>query len=500
MNKNDDDGDGACQQLTAEAPLSHIRKESLDVYNRVHSIAEDVLFITATSRVYPDLPILHGHFNNWGFNLRRPNLHLLSIVTEHNGFIIVDSTRAGKRIPDALSKTVPIWCAVINRAIKTAFPKPPDAHGDSGGDGDGGRGWDTALYTPPGVVSAQEHSQIDARLDGWAASLLVSLLPISPFHPHTGGGVSPISSYVLPNLERPLRPLWITPSTSAYPHIPQEGRAFFPVVCVSASKQIQEGVERRSNGFSYVQGSGDDHELWGLGLTPDIFWKHKDKILNTDRSKLKDLVTALVAERSTQARTEWTTLPTPITKIREKLLISTISDLPFPLPPCLPHSQEGIAYIIISEQHVHPPQPQSEPCKQVEGEGENDEGDGETENEQPTQPRDVLYLHLAKGKRGQMQFLSSVLPQSIPFIDAHLSKGTRVCVGCDNGKDASVGVALTALQMLFNDQGAFLLPGSKERETQGACASVIWCVETGRRALEVTTETQLMLAVDCWVV
>ncbi|THG99141.1 hypothetical protein EW026_g3137 [Hermanssonia centrifuga] len=176
MNKSDDDGDGACQQLTAEAPLSHIRKESLDVYNRVHSIAEDVLFITATSRVYPDLPILpnlrcgawyvdpqiartepayfkstDGHFNNWGFNLRRPNLHLLSIVTEHNGFIIVDSTRAGKRIPDALSKTVPIWCAVINRAIKTAFSKPPDAHGDSGsgGGGGGGRGWDTALYTPP---------------------------------------------------------------------------------------------------------------------------------------------------------------------------------------------------------------------------------------------------------------------------------------------------------------------------------------------------------------
>ena len=64
-------------------------------------------------------------------------------------------------MPDALSKTVPIWCAVVNRAVATAFSKPAQ--------------WDTALYTPPGSVSAQEHAQIAARIDGWARSLLVSL-------------------------------------------------------------------------------------------------------------------------------------------------------------------------------------------------------------------------------------------------------------------------------------------------------------------------------------
>lgn len=30
---------------------------------------------------------------------------------------MIDSTRNGKRIPDSFSKTVPIWCSVINRAI-----------------------------------------------------------------------------------------------------------------------------------------------------------------------------------------------------------------------------------------------------------------------------------------------------------------------------------------------------------------------------------------------
>jgi hypothetical protein len=32
------------------------------------------------------------------------------------------------------------------------------------------------LYTPPQVVSAQEHVQIEARLDGWADALVVRTL------------------------------------------------------------------------------------------------------------------------------------------------------------------------------------------------------------------------------------------------------------------------------------------------------------------------------------
>ena len=39
---------------------------------------------------------------------------------------------------------------------------------------------------------------------------------------------------------------------------------FYPVVCVSASRHVRDGLERRTMGFAYVQGSGDDHELWGM--------------------------------------------------------------------------------------------------------------------------------------------------------------------------------------------------------------------------------------------
>lgn len=79
---------------------------------------------------------------------------------------------------------------------------------------------------------------------------------------------------MLPTLDRPLRPLWVTPASGRFPHIAPDA-TFLPVICVSASCAIDAvdgrgsgdvgfaGLGRRAGGFSYVQGSGDDHELWG---------------------------------------------------------------------------------------------------------------------------------------------------------------------------------------------------------------------------------------------
>lgn len=61
--------------------------------------------------------------------------------------IVVDSTRRGKRMSDALSKTIPIWCAVLNRLL---FEDD----------------WDMQnLQTPEWAVGGSEHAQIEARLD-----------------------------------------------------------------------------------------------------------------------------------------------------------------------------------------------------------------------------------------------------------------------------------------------------------------------------------------------
>ena len=56
-------------------------------------------------------------------------------------------------MPDALSKTIPIWIAVINRYL---FPELPAYH---------------ELHTPPDVVSSSEHAQIEERLAGFVNAL-----------------------------------------------------------------------------------------------------------------------------------------------------------------------------------------------------------------------------------------------------------------------------------------------------------------------------------------
>lgn len=79
-------------------------------------------------------------------------------------------------------------------------------------------------------------------------------------------------------LDRPLRPLWVTPASGRFPHVAPDA-AFLPVICVSASRAVDAvdgdvglaGLGRRAGGFSYVQGSGDDHELWGQVRPPLLF-------------------------------------------------------------------------------------------------------------------------------------------------------------------------------------------------------------------------------------
>lgn len=143
--------------------------------------------------------------------------------------VIVDSTRAGKPLPDALSKTVPLWCAVINEAIMRS--QKPNLNTE----------WEIhgKLHTPPVCVGSSEHEQMSRLIPGLAETLTKS-------------------SFVLPYLSKPLRPFWVTTRSAAH-CLPSD---CLPVVCVSASKQVEEGIERRNNNYTYVQGAADDHESW----------------------------------------------------------------------------------------------------------------------------------------------------------------------------------------------------------------------------------------------
>ncbi len=91
-----------------------------------------------------------GHINQWDFNTRRLNFHLFPLLADNGGIIIVDSTRRGKKIPDALSKTIPIWCAVLNGLMLK------DTNQDIA--------YDQLLYVPPETVSSSERSRMVKRL------------------------------------------------------------------------------------------------------------------------------------------------------------------------------------------------------------------------------------------------------------------------------------------------------------------------------------------------
>ncbi|BGP36497.1 tRNA A64-2'-O-ribosylphosphate transferase [Rhodotorula kratochvilovae] len=278
-----------------------IRGQLRDTYNRLHSIASDADFVhEEVARAYPDFPVVanqragawyvkpsdekahayfkstDGHANEHNFNLRRANLALLPLIKERKGIILVDSTRRGKRFPDALSKTVPLWCATLNRARVLLLPPAPENSSVWAAE------WEEQgrLYTSPQAVGRSEHAQIEVKIEGWAKDLASSAYDLA----------------ALKALDRPLRPFFVSPSSTLSDSPAAAFTSCYPVVCASASKLAEEadGLER-ALGFTYVQGSGDDHEAWSKGLTPPVFWEHADEILSASRKDIDEVIARIHA-------------------------------------------------------------------------------------------------------------------------------------------------------------------------------------------------------------
>lgn len=165
-------------------------------------------------------------------------------------------------MPDALSKTIPIWCAVLNAAL---FPDTPASH---------------ALHTPPNVVSPTEHSQITALLP----SLLSSLQSLNLDLPS-----------LRTKLSKPLRPFWVTPDTHLGPPSERDTifEAYRPVVCCTASSKSSSEL---SSFEGYVQGAADDTEHWAMGLTAPLFWANSALLLSTPEADLAALIGRLLEE------------------------------------------------------------------------------------------------------------------------------------------------------------------------------------------------------------
>ena len=180
-------------------------------------------------------------------------------------------------MPDALSKTVPIWIAVINRLL---FPHARESHG---------------FISSASVVSRSEHAQIESRIDDFVRKAQELKLDSNQLG-------QAVQKALVPCLACQDDPL---PSLSSDSDI-------YPVVCCSVSRKEVD------DGDPYIQGGGDDTENWAHGLTSELFWRFRDDLCaEQGDEELEALVQRILKDKASHVAQEpklvqWTAGSAPL--------------------------------------------------------------------------------------------------------------------------------------------------------------------------------------------
>lgn len=162
-------------------------------------------------------------------------------------------------MPDAMSKTIPIWITVMNRLL---FPDDSESH---------------HLRTPLDVISESEHAQIEARLEDCVQAARGLRLDLDQLRQKLHN--------------KAIQVTWQRPGDSV-PGQREEGTSNLILLC-TASNQTSNATSATSD---YVQGAADDPESWSLGLGASCFWAHEAELLSTSEDCLPSLIERLVAE------------------------------------------------------------------------------------------------------------------------------------------------------------------------------------------------------------
>ncbi|CAK9326670.1 unnamed protein product [Citrullus colocynthis] len=469
--------DGA--KLSIYKAVRNIKRRDNTLYNALRSIYEDSIFVGEISQLWPELPLLanlrcglwyspkfhsncyfkstDGHNNNWSFNTSRLNLHVAQLAGQKGGCIIVDSTRRGKRFPDSMSKTIPIWTCVLNRSISKHLNK---IHGSSLELGEpstsdvlaeNGReptiDWDCSLHLPL-WVSETEKAAIEERLEEWTKQL-----------DDCGADVATLASI----LRKPLRPLWISQRSVIWLNeVPDhDSWDFTPIILVSASFSTGVVQQRTTTEFSwnYISGAGDDEESWARGLSPTLFWNHAHDLMSSGPDVCNQKVAEIVEKDRVYRALRGNDAPQISVKSQkvggsstqvppiEQMLSLDISD---ELDAKSSDGNCGLSWLgstslaVGSSQHavtasdvdciLNCDQESLSVCLQIVN----------------------AYLHLPMVMSKLDRFsLSRNLPSAVDFAKLNLNKGKRLLVCCSNGEDISICVCLAILTSLFDDKGTF---------------------------------------------
>jgi tRNA A64-2'-O-ribosylphosphate transferase len=402
--------------------LADLKRSNLSITNRLQSIRQDSLFVEEVAAACSPRPLVSnercgswyvapdrksasayfkstdGHTGQWKFSTRRLNLHLLELIGRYDGCIIVDSTRRGKSMPDALSKTVPIWCCVLNRML---FPEAPSSHG---------------LLLPPDVVSASEDAQMTARIPLFVQSFRDLKLDMSPYRAA---------------LKKPLRTHWVTQDMDLDDVTGQiASNHSHPVICCTSSRRVRGEAEMSEKG--YVQGAGDDTENWAHGLTPPVFWAHQQRLLATPEAEITDLIRTLVTEAQKLADQ-----PTPAIEVAPRVYVAKT-----PLPAGGTSTDQ--CQILLTTQST-------EAQSWVKSRSQMDVGLGK-----PSGARRNLRFALG----AICSFASTFLQAASQAENTRTIRS--VLIACDSGKDLSVGVALAVSCWCVDNDGKLLGPGGRK--------------------------------------
>lgn len=322
-------------------------------------------------------------------------------------------------MPDALSKTVPIWCSVLNIVL---FGKS-----------------DPLIYLPPHIISPSEKSQIEKRVPEFLEKFYAS-------------GVD-VESQLRSKIKKPLRPIWVTPD-SFNPQTVQEVSwdiidEFHPIILCTASVMVQDNTDFRP-GYTYVQGAADDHEEWASLLTPNILWDNVDVLGNMELTddQLEKEIEKIVSN------------------LKKKKLSTTDS---ISILGSLSHV-EPFNYWIGNTEILGIPNVDVELAKHFDilvnlsSLFASFKSDCKTLN--------VISESLPEGKKGSKQ-LRSIFPSLVSNIancDGFNSK--KVLILCDTGSDFSVGLCL-ALMCLFPSDGM-----SKARDKVSICQRLVYILSS----------------------
>ncbi|AMD20292.1 HDL452Wp [Eremothecium sinecaudum] len=420
-------------RYSLNATSRDIKKEYTSLRNRLQSIILDNKYMCdEVIPSFPDYPIIpnercglwycrpgqyeqtsyfkstDGHTAIWDFSVRRLNFHLLPTLSKHNGLIIVDSTRRGKKMPDALSKTIPIWCAVLNNLILEFTGNQQQV-----------------LFCPPDIVSPTEYSSIVSKLPHLVEKLKkIDQITGEKLFAMFGG--------------RTLRPFWVYPGSSLLnvskdiftgemtgaKWSPPEN--VIPLILYTASYQCQDGVDNK-NGFTYVQGAADDHELWAGGLTSNLLWKHFNVLGDPTKSESE-----LASYCQNLLTSEADNLPVAsnlkslfkIDVVNSSLHLAAIRNNTTISKEVAAELEKNYSLTIVCSETVA--MGANVECKSIK-----------------------IYPMNSDSKKGS-RTLRITLIEIDKLISDHLKNKTPIMICCNTGRDISVGVVLTILCRHFD--------------------------------------------------